>query len=237
MENLVLLFCLITAANVIQTVTGFAGTVLVMPFAVMTVGQELAVSILNVLALLMCLFIAVKERRHIAVKELRSALPLLIAGMLLAMVLEKSLSETILFRIYGLFIFGIALVNFFFPPKKKLPEAVNILLELLAGVIHGLYVSGGPLLVLSLMHKIPEKEKLRATLSVIWVFTNSLLVVNHCMAGYYTERFFRICGGMIPAMVLGIVVGNLIFKRVSKEMFLKVSYGVMALTGIYILAG
>ena len=56
--------------NVIQCITGFAGTVLAMPFSVLLVGYDAARPVLNLLGLLASVYVAAAGRRHICKKEL-----------------------------------------------------------------------------------------------------------------------------------------------------------------------
>ena len=70
-----LLFLLVLfVSNVIQAITGFAGTVLAMPPSVYLLGLDHAKVILNAMAWLSGLMIAVTGYRHINWKELFNAL-------------------------------------------------------------------------------------------------------------------------------------------------------------------
>ena len=48
----ILFLIVVFLTNIIQCITGFAGTVLAMPFSIMLVGYDVAKPILNVLGLL-----------------------------------------------------------------------------------------------------------------------------------------------------------------------------------------
>ena len=69
MKELLFLFVLFVS-NVIQAITGFAGTVLAMPPSVYLLGLDHAKVVLNVMAWLSGLMIAVTGYRHINWKEL-----------------------------------------------------------------------------------------------------------------------------------------------------------------------
>ncbi|MFR2965226.1 MAG: hypothetical protein ACLTK0_01840 [Anaerovoracaceae bacterium] len=67
--ELALFLLIIFSTNLIQGITGFAGTVLAMPFAIMIYGIDVAKPSLTILALLAGLLIAVRGYRHIVWKE------------------------------------------------------------------------------------------------------------------------------------------------------------------------
>lgn len=64
----ILFFIILFAANVIQAVTGFAGTLLAMPVSIQLIGVLEAKVILNIMAFASCLWITVQNRRYIQYK-------------------------------------------------------------------------------------------------------------------------------------------------------------------------
>ena len=68
MKEIIFLFVLFVA-NVIQAITGFAGTVLAMPPSIYLLGMDNAKVVLNVMALLSGLMIAVMSYHHMNKKE------------------------------------------------------------------------------------------------------------------------------------------------------------------------
>ena len=60
-----LVFLILFAANLIQAITGFAGTLLGMPPAIQLIGVDEAKSVLAVLDQLSCLLIVLTGFRHI----------------------------------------------------------------------------------------------------------------------------------------------------------------------------
>ena len=68
MKEIIFLFVLFVA-NVIQAITGFAGTVLAMPPSIYLLGIDNAKVVLNVMALLSGLMIAVMSYHHMNKKE------------------------------------------------------------------------------------------------------------------------------------------------------------------------
>ena len=65
----ILFLLVVLLANIIQGITGFAGTVLAMPPSVLLVGMDTAKPILNALGLLSGIWVAVTQRKHIKTKE------------------------------------------------------------------------------------------------------------------------------------------------------------------------
>ena len=145
-----LLFLLVLfVSNVIQAITGFAGTVLAMPPSVYLLGLDHAKVVLNVMAWLSGLMIAVTGYRHINWKELLKMSAVMLVGMFAGIQICRIVkSENILLTIYGIIIVVVALKNLCIHTEKKLPDLILWIVLILAGIIHGMFVSGGALLVI-----------------------------------------------------------------------------------------
>lgn len=187
MKEIIFLFVLFVA-NVIQAITGFAGTVLAMPPSIYLLGMDNAKVVLNVMALLSGLMIAVMSYHHMNKKEVIKICVCMVAGMAIGIQICKTVpSEQILLIIYGVIILLIAGKNLLCHRQRTLPKALLLVILLLAGVIHGMFVSGGALLVVYAAQVLKEKEEFRATLAPVWVVLNSYTSGITGTAG----RFYR----------------------------------------------
>lgn len=97
-------FVLLVFGNTIQAITGFAGTVLIMPILLVLVGRETAVPIINLLGLCMTVFMAVRERKQIQWSQLRKICLWLLIGIVTGFLFQTYLSSTWLRRGYGVMI-------------------------------------------------------------------------------------------------------------------------------------
>lgn len=117
----------------------------------------------------------------------------MVAGMAIGIQICKTVpSEQILLIIYGVIILLIAGKNLLCHRQRTLPKALLLVILLLAGVIHGMFVSGGALLVVYAAQVLKEKEEFRATLAPVWVVLNSILLVSQVRQGVFTEGNIRL---------------------------------------------
>lgn len=229
-------FLLLMFGNTVQAITGFAGTLLIMPFLLVFVGRETAVPTVNFLGLFMTVYMAIREKKHIQWKEIAIAFPWLALGILTGTFLQGRLNESFLQKSYGVVILvcvGILLWSQRSGGRSHFHSVFNGLLLVSSGVLHALFASGGPMLVLYMMGQIPEKHKFRATMSAVWITTNVTLGVQHFLAGCYTPEFLRMQLVLAPAVALGTLLGYCLYPRVSAEMFRKLSYVLLVIAGIY----
>ena len=143
----VLFMLVLFFANAIQTITGFAGNLLAMPPSMKLIGVDEAKTVINIFTMVACLIIAVKNREYIQWKILGRMLIFMLAGMGVGVILFDIISIDILLPVYGIMIILIALKKLFIQKEIKLPGWFMIAVLFLAGIIHGMFLSGGALLV------------------------------------------------------------------------------------------
>ena len=227
MKEIIFLFVLFVA-NVIQAITGFAGTVLAMPPSIYLLGMDNAKVVLNVMALLSGLMIAVMSYHHMNKKEVIKICVCMVAGMAIGIQICKTVpSEQIL-----LIILLIAGKNLLCHRQRTLPKALLLVILLLAGVIHGMFVSGGALLVVYAAQVLKEKEEFRATLAPVWVVLNSILLVSQVRQGVFTEGNIRLILISIIPLFMATWLGKKLVKKVSQKVFLNLTYVLLLVSGL-----
>lgn len=232
MKEIIFLFVLFVA-NVIQAITGFAGTVLAMPPSIYLLGMDNAKVVLNVMALLSGLMIAVMSYHHMNKKEVIKICVCMVAGMTIGIQICKTVpSEQILLIIYGVIILLIAGKNLLCHRQRTLPKALLLVILLLAGVIHGMFVSGGALLVVYAAQVLKEKEEFRATLAPVWVVLNSILLVSQVRQGVFTEGNIRLILISIIPLFMATWLGKKLVKKVSQKIFLNLTYVLLLVSGL-----
>lgn len=232
MKEIIFLFVLFVA-NVIQAITGFAGTVLAMPPSIYLLGMDNAKVVLNVMALLSGLMIAVMSYHHMNKKEVIKICVCMVAGMAIGIQICKTVpSEQIFLIIYGVIILLIAGKNLLCHRQRTLPKALLLVILLLAGVIHGMFVSGGALLVVYAAQVLKEKEEFRATLAPVWVVLNSILLVSQVRQGVFTEGNIRLILISIIPLFMATWLGKKLVKKVSQKVFLNLTYVFLLVSGL-----
>ena len=110
-----------------------------------------------------------------------------------------------------------------------------MLLLIGAGIVHGMFVSGGPLLIGYLSNEIKEKTSFRATISTVWIILNSMILVQDICAGMWNAgRVMTQCIS-IPFLIAGMAAGSVLVKRMSQEIFMKLTYILLFISGILLM--
>lgn len=236
-KEIFLLIVFIT--NIIQGITGFAGTVLAMPPSVIDIGFNTAKPILNLLGIFAGIYVVAISYRHIDKKEFLKCMGVMAVGIVAGIFLKSLFTGNagVLYKILGCVVMLVGLSGvyktFFKKDSIEKPHNpfVSYLLLVSSGVVHGMFVCGGPLLVSYLTGKLKDKQTFRATISAIWIVLNSIILVSDVRDGYFTRDTLTLAAAASVVLFLGIAVGNILYKKMSREVFMKITYILLVISG------
>ena len=230
----ILFILIIFISNIIQTITGFAGTVLAMPLSLKLEGADTAKPVLNLVAMVVCVYIVATHFKDIDWKHFLIILLSVGAGFGTGFAIELIPMDTkILLYIYASLVIVIAIAFFFIDFEKiNLPKWLMIIFLFLGGIMHKLYVSGGPFVVIYALHELKDKNKFRATLSLLWIILNSMLFTTQMVNDLFTAHVWILFGIGAGATILSLVIGSFIAPKLSKKVFMKITCVLLLISGI-----
>lgn len=240
----------VLVTHFMEGITGFGCTVLALPFCIALAGINVAVPVLIVLAWVLCLYIVVIDHKNIILKEYIRIVGLLILGLPIGMWLFTSLPEGILKKLLGIFMIMVAIRGLYITFLSKPEEAgkedgikntsktkkylLNVVL-FLGGIIHGAFSSGGPFVIIYAAQALPNKSNFRATLCAVWLTLNSIMIINNVRQGIMTEPTLQLILWTLPFLVTGMLLGNYAHNNINGDVFKKLVYVVLLLSGAFML--
>ena len=219
------------AANIIQAITGFAGGPLAMPPSIALVGVNNAKAAITLILWFATAYVTVRNLKLINWKQLGIMIAFMLVGMVAGLWLFDILPVNTLMLGYGIVVVLIGAKKLFLPSKKKIPAPWNYVALLLAGLMQGLFTSGGPFLVLYAADAIPDKKEFRATVSTIWTVLNIFMIASMFSNQMYTPYVFKLSAASIIPVFLGIFIGSRINKNINQAAFLKLVYILLMVSG------
>lgn len=116
-----LFFAVILVTNIIQGITGFAGTILAMPPSLFLVGYDVAKPVLNVLGILAGVYVFITHGKHVDWKELKKVVLVMTVGILSGIFLKSMFTgnESILYKCLGIFIIVLSVQGYYQLLAKK----------------------------------------------------------------------------------------------------------------------
>jgi hypothetical protein len=217
---------IVVGAYTVQTATGFGSTLICVTFGAQLIGLEEVVRLVVPISFLQTGYIVLRHRDGIDWSLLlRRVLPLMALGMGLAFYLLTQVDGPWLGLAFGLIVLALSsrdLHRLCFGSTdldRPIPRLASIAALFGAGVIHGIYASGGPMLVYALGREGLSKKGFRSTLSMVWILLNTILITRFVAAGDYHRKALLEVLMLAPAVPLGVVLGEWVHYRVDERSF------------------
>lgn len=228
----ILFLFIVVIANVMEGISGFAGTMLAMPLSMILLGVQSAKSILNIVAIIVSSLIFFSTYKDINKKELLKIIIFMIIGMGVGMHLYSIFPASGLIKIYGILIILISLKGLFVKREFSLSSFLLTMILLLAGIIHGMFLSGGALLIVYAVAVLKEKSVIRATITPVWIILNSYMLFQDLYSGYITPQVFKLTIFSIVPVIFAVMLGNYLHKKMDQKFFIKLTYFLLIISGI-----
>ncbi|MGL5253572.1 MAG: TSUP family transporter [Brevinema sp.] len=230
-----LLGFVIFATHFLSALTGFGCTILAMPFVIPILGIGIAKPLLLTLGTAQPLMLVVHKYRYTRWDILKTILICAGAGLPLGFILYAYLPQNILLIALGCVmviagILGIARLQGL--SFEKIPQWFLYLITFLGGIIQGAFVSGGPLIVIYASLVLKDKNEFRATLSVLWLILNGIIIIQSLITNQFTFEVGRYILISAPILVAAVLLGHVGANKVSKRFFDYILNSVLVLGGI-----
>lgn len=235
MDPWIFLAMFVFVAYSIEAITGFGSIVIALSLGALLLPIDAMLPVLVPLNICMTGYLLVRHHRHIHWPTLaRLILPLMVVGTLGGYLLRPWLGEQLLQALFGILVVWFA--------GRELLRAYRGLHSrdhgklwtrgwmLAAGLTHGLFASGGPLLVYALTGSQLDKSAFRATLITVWFSLNSLLTLVFALDGSLYPALPKVAA-IAPVLVIGVVLGEFLHHRVNEQGFRNLVYTLLLVTG------
>lgn len=228
---------IIFAAAFVRSALGFGDAVVAMPLLAMIVGLKTATPLVAFMGPTISLLILAKGWRA---GDMKAAARLIVASLLgiplgiygLARLPEEPLKIAlgVLILLYGLF--GLARPSARIRTEKAW---VPWMVGWAAGVLGGAYNTNGPPVVAYGMLRGWPPERFRATLQGYFLPVGLMILAGHGLAGMWTGEVIRFYLLSLPAIVIGVVLGGLVNRKLTPGVFTKLVYGFLIAMGAVLL--
>jgi uncharacterized membrane protein YfcA len=214
-------------AYTVQTATGFGSTLICVTFGAHLLGLEEVIRLAVPISFLQTGYIVVRHGDGIQWRLLiRRVLPLMAVGMGIAFVLLARVRGSWLGLLFGVIVLALSTRDLHrlrsanpaaLDAPISRPASVAALLS--AGIIHGIYASGGPMLVYAIGREGLTKKAFRSTLSMIWIVLNAVLIGRFLLLGAYDRSVVQDLLILLPTVPLGILAGEWVHHKVDERRF------------------
>ena len=233
--ELLLLGAVVFVAFLVEAATGFGSVLVALTVGALWFPVTTLLGWLVPVNLVLSTYLVTRGWRSLdRVFLLRRALPLMIAGLAVGTVVTQVVDASALKPVFAGFVVAVALwqvrVAMVGAQTRPLAAPVRVAALFGAGLVHGMFATGGPLAVLVAARELTDKAAFRATLSAVWVVLNLLVLPRLAHDGAVSLSTLRVSAVMLVPLALGIAAGEWAHHLLDERRF-RVVVGALLVAG------
>ncbi len=232
---------IVLVANLVQGVSGFAGSLVAMPPSIALFGPDSAKAMVTLLMFVTPLIMMLRNIRHVNWRVLGIIMIFMAVGVVVGNFLYRIAPKEPLMIAYGAIVILIGVVKLIVGDRLTIKKPWNYIALFLAGLMQGAFTSGGPFLVLYAAEAMKDKDEFRATVSSVWVILNTYLIISMFINGMYTSsgesRHLTIVAliALVPALA-AVFIGEKLASKINNRVFLIIVYILLIVSGAILIA-
>ncbi|HPJ34840.1 MAG TPA: sulfite exporter TauE/SafE family protein [Spirochaetota bacterium] len=235
----ILLSSLVLSTFTIASVSGFGSSLLLLTLGLNFFSLKFLLPVSLPLNIALNLLIIIKNYKFVSKRIIATIIiPYFPAGFIAGVIVFHTIPvEKFLMVIFGLFIVLTTIRNM----RNKIfvydNTDSNIIKGFIfaAGTMHGLFATGGPLLVYAINRLNLNKNEFRSTLPVVWSTMNTILIITYIHSGIMTQDKLIYSLTLLPFAIAGFFAGEILHARIDEKMFKKFVGVLLIISGISII--
>jgi uncharacterized membrane protein YfcA len=220
--------------------TGFGGA-LGMPLLALVIPIKTLVPVWTLLGIASSITIVGHERRHVDMRAVVPFLPWCLLGIGLGLYVFATLDAATLARALGALVIAYAAYSLWGMMRKRAVErsqsrVVAPLASALSGVVGATFGTMATVFfVMYLDTRSLPKEAFRATMSAMLLVLSVVRGIGYFAVGEFTRESWVLFAAALPAMIIGIYIGNRIHLAISETTFRRLVIFTLFVCGIPLL--
>ncbi|RLB58700.1 MAG: hypothetical protein DRI90_16415 [Deltaproteobacteria bacterium] len=217
---------IVFGAYFVGTVLGFGTTILVVTFGAQLVDLDVLLPIVSPLNIGLGGYIAIRHYRATRWRPLlRRWLPTVAVGVPLGLLLFNLRELTWLKLGFGVLVTILAGLQLraTFGVRRGAAQPIagsrGAALLFLGGIVHGVYATGGPLVVYVMGREIDDKSAFRSTVSTLFLPLTVALIVDYVLLGLVTTEVVELGLMSLGPVLAGLWLGEWAHRRINDRSF------------------
>lgn len=219
----------------VQTVVGFAGSLIALPILLLSVALPDAIAYISIFYIFSSIFLINKEWNNIDFSILsRLAIPTII-GVVIGILVLAFTNPILLKKGLGIFIIVYVMYVSLIKGQFEVGRKIVALLGILGGFFSGVFSTGGPLYVISVKTMAIDVKTFRATMIGIMGLITLVRIPMLSLSGILTLAHWKIALIIFPVFLLAQYIGRLVYTKINEFYFKKVLLVLLLFSGIVLI--
>jgi uncharacterized protein len=222
-------------ATFIRSALGFGEALIAVPLLALTLPVQVAAPLAVLVSITVAVVVVIQDWRNIHVHSAGWLIVSTLFGIPIGLWLLKTVSESIVKSILGVFIIAFAIYSLAGRKPELHSDRLAPLFGFAAGILGGAYGMNGPPLVVYGLLRRWQPTQFRATLQGYFLIASIVGMVGYALTGLWTRTISNYFLLSLPLALLAIFLGHAVHRRLSNSRFLVCVNIGLALIGVLLL--
>lgn len=216
----------------IRMAFGFGDALLAMPLLAIIIGTKTSAPVVAVFSIIISIVIIIRSQSSLFIKGFWNLFIFIILGIPIGIVYLKGTDEIIVKIVLGIVLILFGLIKLFNAKLLELKDdRFAFIFGLCSGILGGAYNTNGPPIIIYGSMRGWDPDRFRLLLQGFFLPTNILIIIGHIFAGLWTKDAIDLFIFTLPSLILGLVLGEILRKRIVAEKFTNYLYILLILLG------
>ena len=222
-------------ATFIRSALGFGEALIAVPLLALTLPVQVAAPLAVLVSITVALVVVLQDWRNVHVRSAGWLVLSTLFGIPLGLLLLKTVPETIVKSILGVFIIVFAIYSLTGRKPELHNDRLAPLFGFTAGILGGAYGMNGPPLVIYGVLRRWQPAQFRATLQGYFLIASIVGMAGYAVTGLWTRTVSNYFLLSLPLALMAIFLGRIVHRRLSGSRFLVCVNIGLALIGVLLL--
>ncbi len=231
--QILLIVLILLTASTTQGLSGFAFQLISVPLLAMVIGIKSAVVLAALFGYTVNIYLLIVLKEHLKFFRLKKLFFGALIGVPIGAYFLAQANELLLEHLLGAIIF-----IFVFFSLIKIIKPIGIseywgyAFGFISGLLGGAFNTNGPPVIIYFYLQGIEKESLKASIAGYFLFTLTLIIISHFIAGIVPLKTYLMYFEFFPVVILGAFIGQRLFGKVPSETYNKIILVLLGLVSI-----
>ena len=232
---LVLLILGIFFGFFVQTISGFAGALVALPFLLFVMPLVDAVCYISIFYSISTPVYFYREWKNMDILLLRKLLVTSVIGLIIGSIILLYGQPTILKKALGLFIISFVLNSLINKNPKQISSNIQFVLGIFGGFFSGIFSTGGPLYAIIIKNKTNDVKVFRATMFGILGVVSIIRIVVLIAEGAVTTIELHNSLYVLPFFISALYLGKKVYLKLDEKILRKLILSLLFISGIILI--
>ena len=219
----------------VQTITGFAGALIALPFLLFVMPLPDAIGYLSIFYFISTPIHVYKEWNYIDKSLLKKLALSSFFGLLIGIIVLAYGQPIILKKALGIFIILFVLHSLKVKKEIQLLSKMKYFFGFLGGFFSGVFSTGGPLYLVIVRNESSDVKTIRATMFGVLGLVTLMRIPVLAFEGILTVNQLYNSLYVLPFFILALVLGKKVYLKLDETFLKRIMLGLLLLSGIMLL--